>query len=281
VRSVSRKLMFSRIEREVDSVSRRYRAYDRTVLRRLDDLADLMDIEVHYGGVSGAAARMTMGPGGFVLRVNERDRDTPTGRFSIGHELGHYWLHRRHAMDARCSVDDMRTWHSSRTLETEANAFAAAFLLPSLLVEEALDGQAPSMDIVRSLAGDFGMSLTATAIRLVRLSEEPCAVVVATAGSIDFVIRGDDFWPWIESGVPLHPSTLAYDCHALGRLARSDQEPVAAFAWLADRRLQNAKWELLEHTCFSPRLGQTLSLLWARDLPFEDELDEEENDDVE
>jgi len=272
--------MLDEIDRQADSISRRFRAYDQAVLQRLEDLAELMNVEVHYGGITGAAARLTMGPQGFVLRVNERDRGTPSGRFSIGHELGHYWLHRHHSTGTRCTESDMRRWHRSGKLETEANAFAASFLLPSLLMHERLDEREPSLDLVRGIASEFDVSLTASAIRLVRLHEEPCAVVVATAGTVDFVVRGEDFWPWIDDGVPLHPGTLAFDCHRELRNIHPTQEAVPAFSWCSSPLLQSEKLEVLEHTHYSRRLKRSLSLLWARDLPLEDEASEEADDET-
>jgi hypothetical protein len=64
----------------------------------------------------------------------------PRRRFTIAHELGHWCLHRgsEHAVYCRSSVvdSDLRTEHSALPVpEEEANAFAAAVLMPAALIE--------------------------------------------------------------------------------------------------------------------------------------------------
>jgi len=98
-------------------------------------------------------------------------------RFTIAHELGHYALH-RDAMqlfvdegyavayrDSRSSSGDVRR-------EREANAFAAAILMPKYLVEkevEKLDFDLGSDDALATLADRFDVSTQAMAYRLANL----------------------------------------------------------------------------------------------------------------
>ena len=64
-------------------------------------------------------------------------------RFSIAHELGHFCLHaqqRRHWQCTHASVDlqesDGEVLSTSSSVEKEADAFAAAFLMPQALLSE-------------------------------------------------------------------------------------------------------------------------------------------------
>ena len=98
-------------------------------------------------------------------------------RFTIAHELGHYALHRdavqlfvdeEYAVayrDSRSSSGDIRR-------EREANAFAAAILMPKYLVEkevEKLDFDLGSDDALATLADRFDVSTQAMAYRLANL----------------------------------------------------------------------------------------------------------------
>lgn len=87
-------------------------------------------------------------------------------RFTIAHELGHYFLHepRSKAFAARQAYvqesDDRAEW--------EANWFAAGFLMPTKAFGEALE-QFPDRDdsdVPNALAVQFGVSREAATIRL-------------------------------------------------------------------------------------------------------------------
>lgn len=68
------------------------------------------------------------------IEVNSRDPITRQ-RFTIGHELGHFCLHRTGSEEVRCPIS-----HSSET-EREADYFSASLLLPVNLVLLAMADQ--------------------------------------------------------------------------------------------------------------------------------------------
>jgi len=104
--------------------------------------------------------------------------DSPRARFSFAHELGHYFLDWH-----RCALELGAPSHGSRVdfnspgiVEREADAFAANLLLPESRIKKAA---AKSIDAheIRVLAGRFGTSLSATAMRCARLSLAPLIVM--------------------------------------------------------------------------------------------------------
>jgi Zn-dependent peptidase ImmA (M78 family) len=99
-------------------------------------------------------------------------------RFTIAHELAHYCLHREQgslfidkqfrAYRTSASLYNSKTQH----LEQEANAFAAAILMPDVLVKIELEKNPidlGSEDEIRKLAKLFDVSTTAMHYRLVNL----------------------------------------------------------------------------------------------------------------
>lgn len=96
--------------------------------------------------------------------------------FSLGHELGHYFLHRDILKDEKAIIDSEDSLAgprilyrqentSNEQLEREANTFAAALLMPADLVR---DGWGAIPDIER-LAQIFQVSTVAMSIRLTEL----------------------------------------------------------------------------------------------------------------
>ena len=101
-------------------------------------------------------------------------------RFSIAHELGHYLLHRDAGdlfVDSSLTFyRDQRSSDGVFEQEIEANAFAAALLMPedllrSYIAEEQLDLH--DEQAAARLASNFGVSGQALAIRLARLNLIP------------------------------------------------------------------------------------------------------------
>ncbi len=94
-------------------------------------------------------------------------------RFTLAHEIGHVLLH---AKGDRVFVDRRffrNEWSSRGELreEIEANAFAAALLMPKLLIREYVDAESGITDIdVFRLATQFAVSEQAMTLRLVKLN---------------------------------------------------------------------------------------------------------------
>jgi Zn-dependent peptidase ImmA (M78 family) len=120
-----------------------------------------------------------------VLVVNEKhgiigyNKDDPIvrQRFTIAHEIGHFVLHSR---DEDLFIDkkmlavfrDSRSAHGADPREIEANAFAAALLMPAAMVKKALSASSFDLggeDDLSELATMFHVSKQAMSYRLTNL----------------------------------------------------------------------------------------------------------------
>ena len=92
----------------------------------------------------------------------------PRRRFTIGHELGHWVMHRtgQQALFCRRTTVDEAVALPARDIEEEASAFAAALLMPQwLFVRE----HARCEGDVATLCAAFGSSIAATERRIASL----------------------------------------------------------------------------------------------------------------
>jgi Zn-dependent peptidase ImmA (M78 family) len=114
-------------------------------------------------------------------------------RFSIAHELGHYFLpgHPERVIGADGVHISDAGFVSCDELELQADQFAASLLMPSPLFTKAMRGSRASLPAIESLAKECRTSLTATAIRYCEVSEYPVAAVVTNGQSIDFCCMSD------------------------------------------------------------------------------------------
>lgn len=136
-------------------------------------------------GVSGA---LFLDEDVAVIGVNpEESRERR--RFTIAHEIGHFYLHKRSSAlfvdkdvllrgkkigGVQVLFRDGNSSTGELKLEREANAFAAALLMPaSILAKEItslnLEDYAHDEDIIKELAKKFGVSSIAMTYRLTNL----------------------------------------------------------------------------------------------------------------
>jgi uncharacterized protein DUF955 len=113
-----------------------------------------------------------------------RDRvggpDTPRARFTVAHELGHYFLdeHRNAMIAGRVAAHRSQCEYESPNLaEQEADHFGANLLMPLARFGKQTKRAPRGLAGVLSLAEWFGASLTATAIRCAECDLWPCLVV--------------------------------------------------------------------------------------------------------
>ena len=190
---------------------------------RVKDLAYALGAAVIEDSLRGAAASLTRSKNGAVIRVSDRETYEGRKRFSVAHELGHLVLGHGKAEQFTCTDKDMIATISDASKESEANAFAGEPLLPTHLVAMSCDVAEVTFDPVRNLAGEFRTSLTATALKFVRLCPEMCALVFSKDGKVKWTPKSHDFWPYIPADKQLDNRTLAYD-YFVGRDFHDDPE---------------------------------------------------------
>lgn len=134
----------------------------------------------------------------FGIVVSARCPTEGHRRFTIAHELGHYHIDGHvEQLFARGDGQHLSEGHfrSRRDpMEVEADAFAAALLMPERLARAEVRRLGPSLEAVRRLSAGFAVSLSCAAIRLAALADEAVAVVLARGGAIEWVARSPALW---------------------------------------------------------------------------------------
>lgn len=141
------------------------------------------------------------GVSGMLIRSGERFaiayathiRSEGFQRFSIAHELGHYFLDGHpDAVFRGGDVHESRAgFASSDQYELEADHFAAGLLMPSHLFDAAASRYSDGLEAVKGLAGDCKTSLTASAIRYVQLTDAAVAIIVSHGSTVDYCFTSE------------------------------------------------------------------------------------------
>lgn len=118
----------------------------------------------------------------------------PRVRFSIAHELGHYYLPAHRALLLRGKFHNSKTGFTCENqLEREADFFAAALLLPeSTLRDLCRRKKFLTLKKILELARQWQTSATCTAIRYAEFASEPCAVLISKNGTIRYCVPSED-----------------------------------------------------------------------------------------
>jgi Zn-dependent peptidase ImmA (M78 family) len=199
-----------------------------------------------------------------LIVVNETAQRSEKWRFVIAHELGHFIQHPEVDQFKLCTDAHLREWYRTSGNEVEANEFAAELLMPAHLFKPRCDRNRPSLHDVRELADEFQTSLTATALRFVAFSDEPCAVVHSTNGVIDWVKRTRDFSLSPQRGHQLTSATYAGDIFA-GKSVPDRPQITDGAGWTNERVREDL--DIQEHSIKLGGYASVLTFLWH---PYED-----------
>lgn len=137
-------------------------------------------------------------------------------RFSLAHELGHFYLptHREYLLrgSSHNSVSDFR---SRDPRETEADEFASSLLMPrDLFTTELRKNRRKfwTLSDLRRMADEvFETSITSTVRRYCQLDFEPCAMVISESGRVSWSRCSESMRPlgmsFIRNGSQVPPAS--------------------------------------------------------------------------
>ena len=129
--------------------------------------------------------RETTGEWGIVYNSNITNEGR--ARFTIAHELGHYFIHRKQFPNGiRCTEEDFIQWDSEfNRVEAEANQFAATLLMPlDDFRAQISDRHKPCLDDLGRVATRYGVSLTAATLRWLDYTQRRALIVVSREGFV-------------------------------------------------------------------------------------------------
>lgn len=138
-------------------------------------------------GFEGALSPAPPGKKGWGIFYNTGISSRGRINFTLGHEFGHYLLHREAYPEGfQCSTEDMATWESEYAQrENEANLFAATLLMPLDDFRAQIDDRhRPDFDGLGACADRYDVSLIAATLRWLQYTSRRCMLVVSRDGFI-------------------------------------------------------------------------------------------------
>lgn len=173
-------------------------------------------------------------------------------RFTIAHELGHLIIH--YGVHY-CNSDDIKMYIATKEKETEANSFAAELLLPESAVLRKLRTADISIELAMNLSKKYGISITATMLRLINLCDD----------KITFFYQVDGIAKWHYSS-PDNVHTPIRGKVIVGSLAHQVSEAKAKLTGYVDPDLwftdtENTDVKCYEESVHWPQHSLTLTMV--------------------
>lgn len=209
--------------------------------------------------------------------------------FSIGHELGHYFLdgHPEHIFVNGNEHASRAGFRGSDPIEQEADYFSACLLMPKTLCLPLIGKNRDGMTAVMSLADQCSTSLVASALRYVEIGHLPAAVVQCLDGKVEFfaayTLTAHVGWarPLPRGAkVPNDSATkrVSEDANAVSQ-GGEDSDSSPASDWFSGAA---SKYGLNEEVVGLGRFGRTLTLLTLEESEEDedhDQVNDEDGDD--
>lgn len=217
-------------------------------------------VSVRYAELIGCEATL-VGFGSRAIATIRKSQVRGRERFSVGHELAHWELHRGKSF--RCGVDEPAlNLESNVALEREADEFASHLLMPRPLFNPVVRSfKWPTIAQIQEVAETFQSSQSATLIRLAKVDTLP---VIVACYSLQ-----KRLWYCAASHVPRRwrlKSMLDADSFAQELLTRGTPtlapRKQSADAWFENDDAE--KYELLEQ-CVPGMPGKVLVTLYLSD----------------
>jgi len=248
------------------------------IAERSDILVEAKDPEMD--GVSGCIIINNDGVG---IIYSTQVRSQGFRRFTVAHELGHYFLE-GHPEEIEASGG----FHASRagfiqgnsSIELEADHFASGLLMPTKLVRDVLTSEDVGMPGITALSLDAETSLTSAAIRAAECAPYPMAVIVSQGENVCYGFLSESFKTlggrkFLRKGDPL-PASATREFNADGanvRSGKSSCSPTDLSCWFQGPSSVSLDEEIVGLGSY----GLTLTVLSSDTLP-EDPYEEDDED---
>ncbi len=250
-------------------------------------IAKSRDIEVKpKPDTAGGASGMLLRHGNqFGILYATHVKSEGFQRFSIAHELGHYFLegHIDHVLPKNGMHESHAGFIADDPYEQEADQFAAGLLMPGNFFKKELGRHQAGLETIEAMHILCKTSLTATASRYAELTEDAAAIVISTGQTLDYCIMSETLkalpkLSWIKKGsrVPVGTATARFNGNAQ-RIADSDREEdeIDIRDWLGGTRSVTANEQVIGLGSY----GKTLTVLTCPSVQEETYTDGDEDDD--
>lgn len=237
------------------------------IITPLDKILAEEELDLFYDSYGDSFDGMTIYDNSqFFIHVNivKGNRpNTPRSRFTIAHELGHYFID-NHRIGLKIGL---LTPHPSKNnenthfkIEREADYFASCLLMPEERFKKYIQRKKFEFSMIKSLSEHFQTSITATAIRFADIGNHPLMIVFGGNGEIKWKWSSDDFpFKYLLYNDKIPENSVMGEYFQKSRIPKNTEDvwPIDWFNYVKDHDVHR---KFKEHCIAHKHLA--LSIIW-------------------
>ncbi|CUT00872.1 ImmA/IrrE family metallo-endopeptidase [Candidatus Chrysopegis kryptomonas] len=195
-----------------------------------------------------------------LIRISNKIKEPGQKRFVIAHEMGHFYNDRKFLRE--CDEGDIICLKSSQ-IEFDANEFAVEFLMREEWFKDFIFRKEINMELIKGIARNFGVSLSASAIRYAHLGNHPVAVILSKNGKVLWSVVNEFFpYKYIPRNYTVKPGSGAYGFFNGGN--GEEKILINAEVWfMADKKFLNGEdMILVEENLWMKNYNAVLTIVY-------------------
>ncbi|MBI9062692.1 MAG: ImmA/IrrE family metallo-endopeptidase [Marinilabiliaceae bacterium] len=238
-----------------------------SIITPLHQIAESEGLSIFYDDYGNAFDAMTIYDENFFIHMNTKlhnKKDSTRGRFTLAHELGHYFIdsHRVGLMsgllDPHPSI--INNTHQFK-IEREADYFASCLLMPEERFRIHCNRRTFSFDLIEEIASKFNVSKTAAALRFADIGNHEIMVIYAENNKVKWKWNSSDFPYWkIDSIDDKPPEDSLMGKYFKNPLDVQKTDQLWAIDWFKDVQYDSETNKVYEHIISYKNM--VLSVVW-------------------
>lgn len=235
----------------------------------LGAIAGMENLFIEERELAGKEGSLVLKDGIGIISVDSKITEPGQKRFTVAHELGHYYNEVVPAVRKgkskfifSCTGEDIRSINYKNDNEIMANDFAAELLMPEEWFREFTRGRKFGTALLSDSASYFNTSLSAAALRYAEIGSHPVAVIMSKNMAVRWV-RFSSYFPFkfIRIGSKISSLSFAYEFYQKNPLP-DQPEMVLADAWFLEDFNYKKDYFLFEQNIPMYRYNAVLTILW-------------------
>ena len=230
-------------------------------------VCETYELKVNYENIRSAEALLIVSKGKKNIIINNRKiLYIPRQRFSIAHEVGHFFIPWHSNM---CTCSNIGDFSLDNLEENQADIFAAELLIPTNILLPKIEDKVITLELIKELAQEFNVSLVAMTRKVISITQDKviamvyysngAKIVQAKSSSFDFNLK-----PGIIKGSAakelLHNR---YSNETVKRILKCD-------VWFQEN---SDDFEIVEESLYQPNFSRVFTILRiANDMDYDGSL---------
>lgn len=237
----------------------------------LEKIAESEGISIYYDHYEDSFDGMLVcdGSKNFHIHINidrGNSEGTKRGRFTLAHELAHYFIDEHRIPLSEGTVEPHGSLHDYQhrdEAESEADYFAGCLLMPEKSFRQIRTARKFSLDTILTLSDAMNTSVLATIIRFAEVGTHPIFAIFSKDNVAKWFTRSEDFPKWshrfkVKSVLP--SATVAGEFFTKTDAKYTGVEDIEPDNWFIPGWVVNS--QMHEQCYFSESYGFVLGILW-------------------